>query len=68
MAVAAKDSGAQCHTLLKNPKRQAELSAIPLVFLRLPHTPKNILGSLTERLSKIYLEKLDEILFEPKPV
>ncbi len=66
MAVAAKDSTAQCHNFLKNLRREAEFAATPLVFLRLSLIRKNLLSGLTPRISRLYFELLEKVTDDEK--
>lgn len=64
-ALSAKDAGAQCHTLLKNPKKNID-SSINLLFSRINQTGKNLIGGLPQRFVKILREEIERILSENK--
>ena len=64
-ALSAKDAGAQCHAVLKNPKKNIE-SSINLLFSRLAETKKNLVSGSAQRLVKLLREEIEIILSQHK--
>lgn len=64
-ALSAKDAGAQCHAVLKNPKKDVDAS-INLLFSRISQTKKNLISSSAPRLVKFLREEIERILSENK--
>jgi tetratricopeptide (TPR) repeat protein len=64
-ALSAKDAGAQCHAVLKNPKKNVDAS-INLLFSRISQTKKNLINGSPQRFVKILREEIERILAENK--
>ncbi|HEX8399306.1 MAG TPA: tetratricopeptide repeat protein [Pyrinomonadaceae bacterium] len=64
-ALSAKDAGAQCHAVLKNPNKNVDAS-INLLFSRIAQTKKNLINGSPQRIVKILREEIERILNENK--
>lgn len=61
-ALAARDASAQSHSILRNPKKYAEIGSTTLLFARLRQVKKNLLSTLPPRLIKLLRENIEAIL------
>ena len=64
-ALSAKDAGAQCRAILKNPKKNIDAS-INLLFSKIALTKKNLISALPTRFVKMLREEVERILSENK--
>jgi tetratricopeptide (TPR) repeat protein len=62
-ALSAKDSGAQCQTILKNPKKIVDAS-INLLFSKINQQKKNLISAAPPRINKLLREEIERILIE----
>lgn len=57
-SLAARDSAAQSHAVLRNPKKHVDIARTTLLFARLSHLQKNLINSLPPRLTKLLHEEI----------
>jgi tetratricopeptide (TPR) repeat protein len=64
MALAARDTSAQAHAILKNPKKYAEIAQTTLLFARLAHVKQNLVSGSAPRLARVLREEIEKVLAE----